>query len=438
MPVNLEIHSCTEVGSSDFPWWGPDAALEHFDQTWECEATVDDRSARIRHGIGRRAAYGRERVHSVTWFGGNPTVEGVEADDYADSRSLICAIKRPDRKLARSLDDVPDGYEPFLIVNHRDEIDARYSRNGLAVKIREDDVEAWSLLAALRVRDRAGALPASPMAAPERRASTGATRVQRFAPADDDTRGRVARALIQLEERTNGPFRRGTGRLSEHDEADRLVHEDGFAFLLAVLFDQGVPYGRAWDAPLELERRLGHLDPVRMLGEPTAVAEAVGRRPALHRFVNTLPGWILNAARRVVEEFGGNAEAIWSDRPTARQLHRRLDSFVGISQKKAAMTTMLLWRNRDVEVVEMEGCDVAVDIHIRRVYLRAGLAERDDPRDMIEAARQLWPSLPGALDPPAWTVGRNWCHASAPSCPACPLTHVCPKLIDRAASVVGP
>jgi hypothetical protein len=318
--VNLEIHSCTEVGSTDFRWWGPAAALEHFDRTWECEATIDRRPARIRHGIGRRVAYGRERVHSVTWFDANPTVEGVEADDHAESRSLICAIKRPDGKLARSLDDVPDGYEPFPIVNHRDEIDARYSRNGLAVKIREDDVEAWCLLAALRVRDRAGAPPASPTTAPERRASTGATRTQRFAPVDGDTRARVARALVQLEERTNGPFRRGTGRLSEDDEADRLVHEDGFAFLLAVLFDQGVPYGRAWGAPLELKRRLGHLDPVRMLGEPTAVAEAVGRRPALHRLVNTLPGWILNAARRVVEEFGGNAEAIWDDRPTARRL----------------------------------------------------------------------------------------------------------------------
>lgn len=248
----------------------------------------------------------------------------------------------------------------------------------------------------------------------------------------------MARELIQLEKRLNGPLRRGTGRLTEDDEADRFVHEDGFAFLLAVLFDQGVPYGRAWIAPLELKRRLGHLDPARMQREPDAVAEAIRRSPALHRYVNKTQRWVLDAARRVVEEFGGSAEAIWSDRPTARQLQERLESFVGISQKKAAMTTMLLWRNHDIDIAEMEGCDVAVDIHLRRVFLRTGFVERDVPRDIIGAARQLWPSLPGALDPPAWTVGREHCHASTPSCPKCPLTAVCPKFIDRAASVVGP
>ena len=40
-------------------------------------------------------------------------------------------------------------------------------------------------------------------------------------------------------------------------EADALVREDPFAFLLAVIFDQGIPYERAWSAPIELRRRLG-------------------------------------------------------------------------------------------------------------------------------------------------------------------------------------
>jgi len=168
------------------------------------------------------------------------------------------------------------------------------------------------------------------------------------------------------------------------------------------------------------------------------VAEAIRRKPALHRYVNTMPRWVLEAARRVVEELGGNAEAIWSDRPRARELQELLDSFLGISQKKAAMTVMLLWRNCDVEIAEMEGCDVAVDIHLRRVFLRSGLVERDDPSAMIQAARDLRPELPGALDPPAWTVGRKWCHPRLPECPECALTEVCPKLIDRAATVGGP
>jgi endonuclease III len=175
-----------------------------------------------------------------------------------------------------------------------------------------------------------------------------------------------------------------------------------------------------------------------MLAEPDALAEAIRRRPALHRYVNTLPRWVLDACRRLVDEYDGDAGAIWGDRPTARELQARLDAFLGISQKKAAMTAMLLWRDRDVEIREMDGCDVAVDIHIRRVFLRSGLVERDDPRAMIATARELWPELPGALDPPAWAVGRNWCHASEPNCPICPLSYVCPKLIARAVTVIGP
>jgi endonuclease III len=154
--------------------------------------------------------------------------------------------------------------------------------------------------------------------------------------------------------------------------------------------------------------------------------------------VNTMPQWVLAASRRVVEEFGGQAEAIWSRRPTARELQERLDSFLGISQKKAAMTAMLLWRNCDVEIREMNGCDVAVDIHLRRVFLRSGLVERDNPREMIQAARELWPELPAVLDPPAWAAGRNWCHPHEPACGECRLRDVCPRLIERAGTVTEP
>ncbi|MCI0634871.1 MAG: hypothetical protein L0206_13275 [Actinobacteria bacterium] len=435
--MNLEIVSRTEIGPSDFTWWGPPQTVEHFDRTWECEARIDGRSVRIRHGIGRRNAYGRDRVHSVTWLEGQPTVEGVEADDYAETRSLISAIKRPDRKLARSLDEVPEGYEGFLIINHREEIDAKYSRDGLAVKIREDDADAWCLYAALRKRDRAAKTPGPTPTAAVRRKQIPSMLPPSYEPITEKTRSRVARALIEYEEHLNGPLQQGTGRLTEDEEADRFVHQDGFAFLLAVLFDQGIGYGRAWGAPFELRRRLGHLDPHRMVREPDAVAEAIRRRPALHRYVNTLPVWVLEAARRVIDQYKGRAENIWDDRPTARGLQARLDAFLGVSQKKAAMTAMLLWRNRDVDIREMDGCDVAVDIHIRRVFLRTGLVERDDPREMIQSARRVWPALPGALDPPAWTIGRERCHAGVPDCPACPIRHVCPKLVDRAASVVG-
>jgi hypothetical protein len=97
-------------------------------------AAVGSSRRRFRHGVGRRVAYGRSRVHTVTWLDGEPRVEGVEADDHERSRALLSRIKRADGAMARSPGEVPPGYERFEIVTHRDEIDAPYSPFGLAVE----------------------------------------------------------------------------------------------------------------------------------------------------------------------------------------------------------------------------------------------------------------------------------------------------------------
>lgn len=36
-------------------------------------------------------------------------------------------------------------------------------------------------------------------------------------------------------------------------------------------------------------------------------------------------------------------------------------------------------------------------------------------------ARALYPDRPGALDLPAWDIGRRWCRPVDPDCPACPV-----------------
>jgi hypothetical protein len=36
---------------------------------------------------------------------------------------------------------------------------------------------------------------------------------------------------------------------------------DNIEFFYGVIFDQGIPANRAWNAPLELKKRLGHLNP---------------------------------------------------------------------------------------------------------------------------------------------------------------------------------
>jgi uncharacterized HhH-GPD family protein len=220
-------------------------------------------------------------------------------------------------------------------------------------------------------------------------------------------------------------------------EANRFVLNDPFAFLIGVIFDQGIKAERAWAAPYELSLRLGYFNPQRLAGDVEAIRTAVQQRPKLHRFVNNLPDWVASAAQMVVREYGGDASNIWNDNPTAIVLQRRFTAFKGIGQKKAAMAVELLERDFDVAIVDLEGSDVAFDVHVRRVFLRTGLGEVDRLDDIVRSARLHHRERPGSLDGPAWHIGRRWCRPTNPLCSECVLTNVCPKFIDRAENVRG-
>jgi uncharacterized HhH-GPD family protein len=418
-----EIVECTELGPFSFRW--PDG-VEHFEGGWRALVRIENRTHEVVHRLGSRVVYGRERVHTVTWLDDQVAVEGVEADDYPVSSALLSLLKRGDKALLRSRSDVPTAYAPFDIVEHRREIDAPHSRRSLAVKIREDDVRQWALHAWLR----------------RRLTSPGTTTVPSLnplplpdAPAPD--RRAVVEALLRhgadLAEQLGG----APMQFTPDPDANHLIHSDPFAFVVAVVCDQGIPAERAWAAPLELRRRLGHLEPHRIAVEVDAVAAAFRTPPKLHRFVNTVPQWISDTASIIVTRYDGDAASLWSDRPTAAELRSRFDAFPGIGQKKAAMAVELLERYCGVALGDLSGSDIAYDVHVRRVFLRAGLAERDEMNHMVSVARLLHPERPGALDNPAWDIGRRWCRPAEPDCPSCPLVGACARLIQLGSAVRG-
>jgi uncharacterized HhH-GPD family protein len=210
--------------------------------------------------------------------------------------------------------------------------------------------------------------------------------------------------------------------------ANEFVTANPLAFLFAVIADQGIPAERAWYLPYELQRRLGHLDPVRLVADQVAIETALNVAPVLHRFHTKYGRWIVAAAKRVLKEYGGDAANIWTGSVTARQVYERLDQFEGIGQKKAAMAVEILERDLRIPIAAMEGSDVAYDIHVRRVFVRTGLAQRDDLDHIVSIARSLHPERPGEIDMPAWRVGRQWCHAGTPNCGSCPLNGTCSKV----------
>lgn len=172
-----------------------------------------------------------------------------------------------------------------------------------------------------------------------------------------------------------------------------------------------------------------------MVADPESVRVAVQTPPKLHRFVENVPAWVVLAAKKVLNQYAGDAGRIWGDEPTARELQRRLTDFVGIGQKKAAMAVEILQRDLEIPIRELEGSDIAYDIHVRRVFLRTGFADEDSMQHMVEVARQVHPNHPGALDDPAWRVGKMWCHPRDPECPSCALRRACAQLIDRTVGI---
>jgi len=263
---------------------------------------------------------------------------------------------------------------------------------------------------------------------PDGVASTGGT-------ADCDAVGAELRAFG--DELARAGAAQSGGAFTDLAAADQLVKHSPDAFLLGVLFTQGIPAERAWAAPYLLRERLGHLDMTRLALEPDATASAVVRPPALHRFVATLPRWITSAARRVISEFGGSAANIWPEGTHVLEVTRRLLAFDGIGEKKAAMTVEILLRHFGAGLVGVEAGGVAYDVHVRRVFMRSGLVDADLPALVQAAARDICPQAPGTLDLPAWLIGREWCRPRRPACEGCRLGGVCPRHVERQVEGVG-
>lgn len=224
---------------------------------------------------------------------------------------------------------------------------------------------------------------------------------------------------------------------TDHDAANEFLVSDDWAFLAGVIGDYQMPAERAWAVPYHLSRRIGGWGVELVAEDPDRVLEAFLGPPPLHRFPTQSARWLVAGAQRVIDDYGGEAGAVWNDRPTARQLQTRLAEFVGISQKKAAMAVEILNGQFGVDIRELSGSDIAYDVHVRRVMLRTGLAERDEVNHMVGAARLANPERPGALDLPMWEIGRTWCHARRPECTRCVIGGVCPRRVEAAANVRG-
>ncbi len=211
------------------------------------------------------------------------------------------------------------------------------------------------------------------------------------------------------------------------------------SFLLGVMLDRSVKAAQAWKAaewicsalgdsedPAVLWTTLRDLEPVRLRGFLRYGYGGV----AFHRHYKTFARLLPQAANHILENYGGDPRRIWNGQRDTEIVRNRLDDIPAIGGALAKMAVLILARNHGLlgGRTARRQLDVKPDIHVQRVFRRAGFVERASPDEVVQAARRLSPDFPASLDAPAWEIGSKWCRPQRPRCSECPLDKTCPRI----------
>ncbi|MDK1346335.1 HhH-GPD-type base excision DNA repair protein [Streptomyces sp. 378] len=142
-----------------------------------------------------------------------------------------------------------------------------------------------------------------------------------------------------------------TLHLAQDPEADALLGRSPLAALVGMLLDQQVPMEWAFKGPATIARRLGgdDLDAHEIAAhEPEAFAALLSRKPAVHRYPGSMAKRIQQLCQYLVEHYDGDAEAVWKDVGTGKELLKRLAELPGFGKQKAQIFLALLGKQLGV------------------------------------------------------------------------------------------
>jgi uncharacterized HhH-GPD family protein len=123
--------------------------------------------------------------------------------------------------------------------------------------------------------------------------------------------------------------------LTDSDEANELIAREPLALLIGFALDQQVTVPTAFLGPLKLKERVGGLDAAAIAAMDPAELEAVIRqRPAIHRFPGSMARRVHELCAVIAEEYGGQAERVWTEARDAADLRRRIGALPGFGAMK--------------------------------------------------------------------------------------------------------
>ena len=218
----------------------------------------------------------------------------------------------------------------------------------------------------------------------------------------------IQRHIFTYEKNIKNEFNIFKGGLLKDDECDFVTHNMN-AFIFGLISDSSVKAETAWSLPYRLYTRLGHFDLNKIKNiEIEDLADIIRTKPALHRYPANIAKYLHAAAELLLSSYQGDAANIWNEGASAEEIIMRLESFKGISHKKAALGTLLLVRDLNIEINDKENINLAYDIHIRRICLRTGFCKKDTIEEVTNAGRKIYPEFPGRLTSSFCVVSVLW------------------------------
>lgn len=217
-------------------------------------------------------------------------------------------------------------------------------------------------------------------------------------------------------------------------EANDFILKNPLAFVLGLIFDQSMKSSVAWESPLLLKERLGHLDIghiARM--DENKLSDIIARKKALHRYPKTTARHIISTCDTIVSRFSGKAENLWKGLDHFSDAKKNFLSLKGIGEKKANLAILMLARDFQVRFDDIENLPLAIDVHLKRVLDRSGFfntKSREGLQELHRNLREKCHCFPALLGTALWFIGRHYCHETSPTCDTCPIARSCLKRIN--------
>lgn len=127
-------------------------------------------------------------------------------------------------------------------------------------------------------------------------------------------------------------------------EANDLLSDDPYALIVGLAIYQQIPTEKAFAGPYVLKDRLGgKLDAATVANMDPEELDAIFREtPAIHRFPSNMAKRVQAVSQYLVDEYEGEASAVWTDVKTADELIDRLQAIPGFGEYKARLTLGVL------------------------------------------------------------------------------------------------